>query len=376
MTCQNCGANFEGNFCPVCGKPRAAGASNPVQSQYPPVQRSNSNTDYDQPITKKWWFWALIAVTVVSLFITSQLLAPGQASGTDQNGETLKIEQQADPAEEPAAQDEEAYVPPANDEISNPFGSTSSGVLPSIQETVLLDQGGIRVTATGLSESEWIGPEINVLIENDTDQSITVQALDVSINGIMYSPVFFCEVAAGKKSNEVISFYQSDLDSYGITSIKSIELTIEAMDSNSWETLAVGDVITLTTDAPRAKQPVDESGILALDQNGLKIVVRGVKTDDSLWGPEIMLYLSNQTGRDITVQADDFSINGYMITPILSCDVIDGKVAYSTIYLDSEELKKNGIDQVDTIECKFVVCDPNTWDTIFESDLVTVQIPN
>ena len=59
-----------------------------------------------------------------------------------------------------------------------------------------------------------------------------------------------------------------------------------------------------------------------------------------------------------------------MITPLLSCDIIDGKVAYSTIYLDTEELKRNGIDRIDTIECKFVVLNPSTWDTIFESDPV------
>ena len=33
------------------------------------------------------------------------------------------------------------------------------------------------------------------------------------------------------------------------------------MDSDSWETLAVGDVITLTTDAPKEKQAVDQVGI-------------------------------------------------------------------------------------------------------------------
>ena len=69
------------------------------------------------------------------------------------------------------------------------------------------------------------------------------------------------------------------------------------------------------------------------------------------------------------MQANDFSINGYMITPLLSCDIIDGKVAYSTIYLDTEELKRNGIDRIDTIRYKFVVLNPSTWDTIFESIL-------
>ena len=83
------------------------------------------------------------------------------------------------------------------------------------------------------------------------------------------------------------------------------------MDSDSWETLAVGDVITLTTDAPSGKAGGGSGRHPVLDQNGLEIVVRGVKTDDNLMGPEIMLFLSNQTGQNITVQANDFSINGY-----------------------------------------------------------------
>ena len=375
MTCQNCGTNFEGNFCPVCGTPRTASANNPAQPQYPPVQPSDRNADYDQPITRKWWFWVLIGVTLVSLFITSQMLAPGQDSGDDHRGEALAVGQQADSNEQPAAPTKDGSVPPANNDSSNSFSSATTGALPSIQETVLLDQGGIRATATGL-DSDGNGPMINVLLENDTDRSVTFQTLRVSINGIMFSPAFFSEVAAGKKSNDVISFYQGDLDSFGITSIQTIELTIEALDTNSWDSLAVSDVITLNTDAPKATQAVDQSGTPALNQDGLEIVVRGVEIQDSDWGPEIMLYLNNQTGQDITVQLDDFSINGYMINPIFSCDVADGKLAYNSIYLDAEELKSNGIDRIDSITCSFVVCDPNTWDTFFESEPVTIQIPN
>ena len=48
-----------------------------------------------------------------------------------------------------------------------------------------------------------------------------------------------------------------------------------------------------------------------------------------------------------------------MVTPLLSCDIIDGKVAYSTIYLDTEELsRETGSIASDTIECKFVVLKP------------------
>ncbi|MEA4870132.1 hypothetical protein SDC9_121955 [bioreactor metagenome] len=375
MTCQNCGAAFDGNFCPVCGAPRAAGAGYTPQAPQPPVRPPVSGVY--QPITRKWWFWVLLAVTLIALFITAQMLAPDQsASGSAESRiETLKQEQQDMALDTPGETGDAAAVPSAGEGVSNPFGGDSSGALPSIAETVLLDQDGIRVTATGLAEDEWIGPAINVLIENSTDRTITVQALDVSINGIMLSPIFFCEVAAGKKSNETISFYQTDLDNAGISTIQSIELKIEALDSDSWDTILEGNPITVRTDAPDKQQVLDTRGTPALDLNGLEIIVRGIKTEDSTWGPDIQLFLQNHTGRDITVQVGNFSINGFMVSPIFSGDIKDGKVAYYSISLSKEELDKNGIDEIRSMECSFIVIDPNTWDTIFESDPVTIQFP-
>ena len=375
MTCQNCGANVEGNFCPVCGTPRAASAG--YQPQQPPYSQQpyapQPVTEPYQPITRKWWFWVLIVVTFIALLITSLMVAPESIS-TD-SSETLSEAQlpNIEPAQEPA---QEAVVPPAKDGVTNPFGAASSGGLPSIERTVLLDKDGIRVTATGLTSEEWIGPEISVLIENDTDRAITMQALDVSVNGIMLSPMFYCDVAAGKKSNEMIAFYQSDLDSAGISTIQSVELRIEALDPDSWDSIANGDMVTIRTDAPDQQQAFDKSGTPVLNQDGLEVIVRGVKTGDSTWGPEIQLFLQNQTGRDIIVQLDDFSINGFMVSPIFSVNIKDGKVAYYSISLSQDELDINGIDRIDSMEGHFVVVDPNSWDTIFESDLVTIQLPN
>ena len=378
MTCQNCGANVEGNFCPVCGTPRAASAGyQPQQAQQQPYSQQpyapQPVAEPYRPITKKWWFWVLIVVTLIALFITSQMLAPSSLS-TD--SDTTLSEAQLPDSESALDSDQSSVVPPAKDDITNPFGSSTSGALPSIEKTVLLDKDGIRVTATGLTEEEWMGPEISVLIENNTDRPITVQALDVSINGIMVSPLFFCDVAAGKKSNETIDFYQNDLDNMGISTIQSIELKLEALDSDDWESIVTSDVVTLRTDAPEQQQVLDTSGTPALNQDGLEVTVRGVKAGDSTWGPEIQLLLQNQTGRDIIVQLDDFSINGYMVSPLFSVNIKDGKVAYYSISLSQEELDTNGIDTIESMECSFVVIDPETWGTIFQSDPVTVQMPN
>ena len=54
----------------------------------------------------------------------------------------------------------------------------------TIEETVLLDESGIKITATGL-EDGWLGTDLKLLIENNGDTNVTVQARNSSVNGFM-----------------------------------------------------------------------------------------------------------------------------------------------------------------------------------------------
>ena len=55
----------------------------------------------------------------------------------------------------------------------------------TLAETVLFDQDGIRITATGLSTDSLFGPELNLLVENDSAQNIVVQPNYCMVNGYM-----------------------------------------------------------------------------------------------------------------------------------------------------------------------------------------------
>lgn len=46
MKCEKCGNEYEGNFCPKCGKA--------------PKQK--------KPVLKKWWFWVIVVVLVLAIF--------------------------------------------------------------------------------------------------------------------------------------------------------------------------------------------------------------------------------------------------------------------------------------------------------------------
>lgn len=107
---------------------------------------------------------------------------------------------------------------------------------------VLYNQNGITITAKGLTD-EFLGPALTLLIENNTAQSITVQARDTSVNGYMIDPMLSQDVAPGKRANASMLFLSSYIENNGITKITDIETSFHIFDSDSWDTVADTDIV-------------------------------------------------------------------------------------------------------------------------------------
>ncbi|WP_421688163.1 hypothetical protein [Ureibacillus sp. MALMAid1270] len=111
---------------------------------------------------------------------------------------------------------------------------------------------------------------------------------------------------------------------------KKFELYI--IDADSWDEIAVSDLIKLTTSAdPNFVQEYDDSGFVAYDADGVKVVVKKLNSSESFWGADVYLYIENNTEKDITIQARDVDINGFMVEPAFSSDVGAGKKAFDTM---------------------------------------------
>ena len=99
----------------------------------------------------------------------------------------------------------------------------------------------------GLAENESIfGPSIVTYIENTGDKDITVQTRDVSINGFMASAIFSCDVLAGKRAVDTITFMESDLEENEITAIEDIELSFHIFDSDDWKTIVDTEIVKIS----------------------------------------------------------------------------------------------------------------------------------
>ncbi len=245
----------------------------------------------------------------------------------------------------------------------------------TIEEAVLLDRDGIKVTVKSLDmKGSFYGPELKMLFENNSGKNVTVQARNASVNGYMIDPMMSVDVASGKKANDAMSFSSSDLATAGITTIADIEFAFHVFDSETWNDLFNSDTVKIETSAAKDyKYTYDNSGTQVFNDKGFEIVIKGLAEEDSWLGKELVVYIHNASDRNVTIQARDVSVNGFMVDPVFSCDIAPGKHAIDKITFMSSDLEKNEIKTIESVELSFHIFDGDTWNDIVDTPVVTIN---
>lgn len=259
------------------------------------------------------------------------------------------------------------------DTSDNGSVSDASASVPdtTIPEQVILDANDVRITAVEYTTDSIWGDGIKLLIENNGTDSIGVGCDALIVNDYMISDLFSSQVAAGKKSNEVVYLSTSSLKAAGIDIIGKIEMQLHLYDPDTYMSTYTSDMITLQTNHYNEMDttPNDEGQELYND-GGIRIVGKYVD-ENSFWGNAIVLYLENNTSQNICVQCDDMSVNGYMVTPYFSSTVYSEKKAIDEITLMQSDLDDNGITSVDDVELTFRIINPDNYMDISETGPIT-----
>ncbi len=239
-----------------------------------------------------------------------------------------------------------------------------------IIETVILEENGIKITAKSIQYDGWMGPELKLNVENNFGKAITVQARDVSVNGYMVNPSMSIDVVNGKKANDGMTFSKTEFDECGIDTIADIEFSLHIFDSDSWNTIFDTSRIVLKTDASDGFEYVyDESGKVLYEAGGIKIVAK--KQIEKWSGKGLQVYIVNNCGQDICVQARDSSVNGYMIDATMSSEVLNGKRCVSDLTFWSNSLEENDISSIDEIQLYFHIFNKDSWSSIVDTPVIT-----
>ncbi len=230
-----------------------------------------------------------------------------------------------------------------------------------IAETVLVDENNVKITATGLTYDDYnVGLEL--LIENNSDKDLSFVCGSAgyncnSINGYMTPDGYlFCDVTAGKKAYDSVSFSYDELMLYGINEIADIELgfCIEDDDYNRTYTgprqIKTSIANSFDYDKEYFQNSITNPSIqkafyysteffsadTLYDQNGIS--VRSEALVENGHG-ELMLLLEimNASSEMVYIVTDDIAINGLVCrtSPWSSDMVTPGKKSVAVIELHS-----------------------------------------
>ncbi len=332
IKCPNCGTKYTGNFCPSCASPAP---------EQPPKKK------------KKWLLPVLIGLAIV-------LVVACTAGGGSETRQPSDVD--------------------GDDSVSGTIASGTAGTSGAtaseevtIAEAELYNKNGIVVTATGL-DNGLFGPEVTINVVNDSQQNILVSARDVSVNGYMMSTAsLYCTVAAGKKANDELLIFTSELEEAGIETIADVELYLRISDSDSYTEIDTSELLSVHTSAYGTfTQPVDDSGDLVYDKNGVRVVCKGLQ-QDLIWDGTVVFYVENNSSQPVILQAENVSVNGYMVDVGLWSELRAGTRIVDGMYiLDLDGIDLDGIDGVEEIEFTLRLSDGDSWGEIDTTDAITL----
>lgn len=309
----------------------------------------------------------------------------------------------AGPSASPQA-DVPATASPQAQVTAAPSTGGAAPAQATIEETVLVDQDGVKITATGLNYTSY-SVELALTLENNTDQELSFLAGTTgcdcnTVNGYMCGGYLNTDIPAGKKANETISFSSSDLELFGITRIARLEVGFDIQDTGRDSYLRTGP-IALETSLAEGYDPtadtyqdsvrggyfntssagsLDYFGDEVLyDQGGVRLLSQALLTNGD--GEKALLVeLENTTEAPLRVSFEGIAVNGLVIEDgTWTTDWLNGGarrvvVLYLANVLDGVYWDILGISQVGEVSFRLEVND-QADSTIAAPEAVTVTIP-
>ena len=153
-----------------------------------------------------------------------------------------------------------------------------------------------------------------------------------------------------------------------------MEFSFHIFTTEDWETYLDSDPVQVKTSAASTySYTYDHPGTLVYESNGIKLVAKGLNRGDSLLGPGLVMYIQNTGDKAITVQTPNASVNGFMVEPIFSQEVVPGKHAVSEVTFMASDLEENGITEILDLELSFHIFDSVKWETVADTEKIKLS---
>ena len=129
------------------------------------------------------------------------------------------------------------------------LSTTAESVLPTegLSGQIAYNAKGIKIVLCGIDESRRYvdGTAMTVYMENNTEKAISVQTVDVKVNGYDFTSAMTAVVMPSKRAVDIVTFFDMDMQEYGIEEIDAVELSFKILDATAWEPIAETGMIVV-----------------------------------------------------------------------------------------------------------------------------------
>lgn len=244
----------------------------------------------------------------------------------------------------------------------------------TVTQQELYNKGGIKVSVDEIYYKDYYGPTLSMLVENESAKNITVSVEKLTVNNIVLSTYFYADVNSGKKTYEDMSFYESELEEYGITELGTVEFCFNIYEQDSYDTIDKTDAVKIILNDKVSALPTP-NGEKIYSKNGITVYKEECPLeDDDYYDYVARFLLINETNDDVTVSVEDVSVNGFMISNYCYLSAPAKKAAYENFYFTKDTLTENKIKEIEEVEFSLNIYNSNTYNTIEETEAYTIKV--
>lgn len=234
---------------------------------------------------------------------------------------------------------------------------------------VLLDKRGLVITSTDFDRNGVFGPELKLRIENRSGSDVIIQLRNSSVNGYMADTVCSIEAAAGKDTEDSITFLSSSLRRCGIETVADMEFFFHIIDSNRNIFLDSEPAKASTSAADTYQYRYDDSGEELHSEGGVRIVSRGISQDEG----GVILFMENTRDTAVAVQIKGVSVNGVQMDSVFTQDIAAGKRSVYAVAIPNSLLTQNGIQEIGRMGFEIHVTEQDGQAAVFDTQPLTVR---
>lgn len=245
-------------------------------------------------------------------------------------------------------------------------------IVVTVDEAVLFDEQDVRVTLKEYDGENTYGPSFKISVENNKDKAICLQCDYVTVNGYTFDPLLSCVVNSKDTADDVLTLPKEDVELCGIKYVKDVTVSFNILDEETFEKDGDSVIADFTTrGAETYEQNYDYDGLEIFNQDGVRALMKMVNSKDSDT-TSVYIYTENSTDKDLTVENEDTSVNGYKVYAYYSAYVPAGTRRISQMGFSKEEFDEKGFSEIFEIKSGFCALDSEE-SKVFTVDPVSIS---